>query len=137
MQTTHPDRETVAARLDELVAAYNRQDAAAVVALFADHGVFIDVDGTEHTGHAAIERDHTERFGRSPGSRFEVDIVAIEGAVATATWRRHRAADGSGEHDSWRGVDVIRFDAAGAIVVKSTYAKTTAPANERVADQPG
>jgi uncharacterized protein (TIGR02246 family) len=132
-----PQSQLIRRRLDELVAAYNRQDAAAVVALFAADGRFVDIDGSIHTGPAAIEADHRARFARSPGSWFEVDQVAVAGEVATATWRRHRAGDGTGAHDSWLGVDVIRFDESGAIVLKSTYAKCETPINERVADGRG
>jgi hypothetical protein len=63
--------------------------------------------------------------------------VAIADDIATARWRRHRAADGTGTHDSWLGVDVIRFDDSGSIVLKSTYAKYATPINERVADSGG
>ena len=134
MSPEPPPRDLVAARLDQLVAGYNAEDAPAIVALFAEDGQFVDVDGTVHDGRAAILRDHLDRFARSPGSWFEVDEVGIDGAVAVATWRRHRAGDGSGTHDSWRGVDVIRFDPDGAIRVKSTYAKASGPTYERVPD---
>lgn len=135
MSPAPPPRDVVATHLDRLVAGYNAEDAEAIVALFAEDGRFVDVDGTVHHGRDAIRRDHLARFARSPGSWFEVERVGIDGAVAVATWRRHRAADGSGTHDSWRGVDVIEFDADGAIVVKSTYAKAPAPVHERVPDR--
>ena len=135
MSNDTPSRELIADRLDQLVAGYNAEDAAAIVALFAEDGRFVDVDGTAHQGRNAIVRDHLDRFARSPGSWFEVEHVGIEGTLAVATWRRHRAADGSGAHDSWRGVDVIEFDGDGAIVVKSTYAKTARPMYERVPDR--
>jgi uncharacterized protein (TIGR02246 family) len=137
MDGVPPRSQVIRRRLDELVAAYNRQDAAAVVALFAPDGRFVDIDGSVHTGPAAIEADHRARFARSPGSWFEVDQVAIADDIATATWRRHRAPDGTGAHDSWLGVDVIRFDESGSIVLKSTYAKCAMPVNERVADSGG
>jgi hypothetical protein len=89
---------------------------------------------TAPSGRAAIHRDHLDRFARSPGSWFEVDQVGIDGLVAVATWRRHRAADGSGTHPSWRGVDVIEFGTDGSIVTKSTYAKATGPVYEHVPD---
>lgn len=130
-----PSRDLIAGRLDQLVAAYNAEDATAIVALFAEDGRFVDIDGTAHSGRDAILRDHVDRFARSPGSWFEVELVGIDGLVAVATWRRHRATDGSGTHDSWRGVDVIEFDGDGAIVEKSTYAKTAGPAYERVPDR--
>ena len=38
-------------------------------------------------------------------------------------------------HAAWRGVDVIEFDGDGQIVVKSTYAKSAAPAYEQVPDR--
>ena len=130
-----PSRELVTARLDQLVGGYNAEDADAIVVLFAEDGRFVDVDGPEHHGRDAIRRDHLDRFARSPGSWFEVDQVWIDGSIAVATWRRHRAGDGSGTHESWRGVDVIEFDADGAILVKSTYAKSAGPVHERIPDR--
>jgi uncharacterized protein (TIGR02246 family) len=135
MSDEPPSRELIATRLEQLVAGYNAEDPAAIVALFADDGRFVDIDGTVHHGRDAIHRDHVDRFARSPGSWFEVEHVVIEGAFAVATWRRHRATDGSGTHQSWRGVDMIEFDTDGAIALKSTYAKTSAPTYERVPDR--
>lgn len=134
MSSAPTPRDLVASRLDELVAGYNAEDADAIVALFTDAGRFVDIDGTVHEGRDAIRRDHLERFARSPGSWFEVEAVGIDGRLAVATWRRHRAQDGSGTHPAWRGVDVIEFDADGLIVTKSTYAKAAVPVYERVSD---
>ena len=135
MSSESPPRGLVADRLDRLVAGYNAEDAEAIVAMFAEGGRFVDIDGTVHIGRESILRDHLERFARSPGSWFEVEQVGIDGTIAVATWLRHRAADGSGTHAAWRGVDVIEFDGDGQIVVKSTYAKSAAPAYEQVPDR--
>lgn len=69
------DEATLKALPLVLIAAWNRGDAAAFAAPFADDATFIAFDGTELSGREAIAEFHRTRFAKQlKGTRLEGDV---------------------------------------------------------------
>lgn len=135
-----PDVSTI---LDELTAAFNRNDLDAVMTFFADDALYAPGDGTEHRGRAAIRKAFEPQFTGAFGTmRFDLEDRMIDGNKAMLRWTcRHdlstvrgmpifsrlylRARFGT--RVGWRGLDVFHFDDRGKIVAKYTYANYDRP----------
>ena len=142
-----PSSRSIAARLDDFTAAFNRSDLDAVIAAFADDAEYLPGDGRTHRGRAAIRAAFAPQFGGAFGAmRFDLLDRLIDEPARKATLRWICRHDLSGPHArraapllrwlvrarhgarvGWHGVDVFHFDAAGKITGKYTYANYTRP----------
>jgi uncharacterized protein (TIGR02246 family) len=76
--TTRPaDEEAIRATARDFAAAFNKGDAPAIAAQWAENGECIDADGTTVTGRAAIEQAFAEYFKDHPKAKIEVLIRSI------------------------------------------------------------
>lgn len=129
---------TTRRRLAELtrrfVTAFNDNDLDAVLACFADDGIYDEFNGTRNRGRDAIRAALLPQFtGRYGAMRFIEDdlFVDAEAGKVMASWRC--TLELKGQPTSWRGLDLMYFE-GDALVRKSTYAKARAPLFEEAAD---
>lgn len=75
------------------VAAAERDDAAAVAAMYAEDAVFLGNDGTAYNGRAAIETALAESFKTGSGLTVTEETTETAGDVvyATGQWRQQVA----------------------------------------------
>src|SRR5215510_3382068 len=59
------------------VAAFNRQDAKAIAALWAENGDCIDDSGKRFQGRAEIEKVYAELFRQHPGGKINVIVDSL------------------------------------------------------------
>ena len=77
-------RQAIAAANAEWLPAMQRQDAAAIAAVYADDGVFVAVSGEAVRGRAAVEQFMRDRFassGRVVGGNIVQDGLTRAGAL--------------------------------------------------------
>lgn len=129
---------TTRRRLAELtrrfVTAFNDNDLDAVLACFADDGIYDEFNGTRNRGRDAIRAALLPQFtGRYGTMRFIEDdlFVDAEAGKVMASWRC--TLELKGQPTSWRGLDLMCFE-GDVLVRKSTYAKARAPLFEEAAD---
>ena len=105
------------------VEAFNAEDLDAIMSFFADDGVFVGLDGTEHKGADRVRAALGATLG---GLRFEdQDTFADLGqGKVLAQWRLHITH--KGEPVSWQGLDILHWR-DGELTLKSTYAKARSP----------
>jgi uncharacterized protein (TIGR02246 family) len=78
---------TFAALIDELVTAWQANDAHRASAFFADDGIYHEFGGAAIRGREAI-LEHFQRFFRDgPAWRFEIDRILVEGERAAVAYR--------------------------------------------------
>jgi uncharacterized protein (TIGR02246 family) len=65
-------------RRAEYIAAYNRGDAKAVAAFWAEDATYIDEDGHEYKGRAAIEKLYKKAFEARKGAKLAIHPTAIK-----------------------------------------------------------
>jgi uncharacterized protein (TIGR02246 family) len=88
---TGADESAIRAAIDSYVAAYNRGDAKAVAALWAESGEWISPSGERFQGRQAIQKEMESLFREERGARIEVisptirfvspDVAIEEGTV--------------------------------------------------------
>jgi uncharacterized protein (TIGR02246 family) len=138
---------TIGDVVERFVAGFNDNDLDAVMAFFADDAEYQPGDGSVHRGTAAIRAAFAPQFAGAFGAmRFDVQDRVIDepGRSAALRWvcRHDMSGDRGrsmplwlrlyarlryGERAGWYGVDVFRFDAAGRITGKYTYANYRRP----------
>lgn len=59
------------------VAAFERGDAKAVAALWAEDGDYVDVAGRQLQGRAAIENAFQDFFSENQGTKLRIDVVSL------------------------------------------------------------
>jgi hypothetical protein len=144
-------------RLEQIVDAFGENDLALALSLFGPDASYETVSGAVRRGRAAIERELAPQFRGDYGamvfhlSRLFVDEAAREGAIAwtcthaleaggASSWARSAPRRALrwlyGPRAQWDGVDLFRFDEAGLIVEKRTFAKANVIAFRR-AEQVG
>jgi len=107
--------------------AFNCNDLDAVMAFFADDGVYEEFNGKRNGGktaiRAAFEPQFTGAFGKM---EFLEDDIFVDSATGSAmiSWRCTLTI--KGQPTSWRGLDLLRF-LGERVVSKRTYAKARAP----------
>jgi ketosteroid isomerase-like protein len=107
--------------------AFNRNDLDAVMAFFAEDGIYDEFNGKRNRGKSAIRAAFEPQFSGVFGKMefLEDDIfVDIETGDAMISWRCTLAI--KGKPTSWRGLDLLRF-VDGCVISKRTYAKARAP----------
>jgi hypothetical protein len=121
-----PASTNLLATITELCDGFNSQDTARVVAQFAPTGLFNDLAGTSHIGHAALVSVFDAMFTADPAARYLLDEQVVDAPnKALIVWRKT-----SSTHNGptwWSGLDVLTFDDDGRIRSKSVYAKAVAP----------
>ena len=130
---------TTRRRLAELtrrfVTAFNDNDLDAVLACFADDGVYDEFNGRRNRGKDAIRAALLPQFtGRYGTMRFIDDdlFVDAEAGKVMTSWRC--TLELNGQPTSWRGLDLMYFE-GDALVRKSTYAKAKAPLFEEASHE--
>lgn len=73
------DEAAIRANVAAYVEAYNRQDAAALAALWSDHGIYQNpLSGTEVSGREAIEQEFATVLKEFEDAKLEVSVTSIE-----------------------------------------------------------
>ena len=72
-----PDLEAIRAGSEAFVAAFNKQDAKAVAALWVEDGEYIDDSGHAFVGREAIEKGYAEFFAATPHAKLEIVIDSL------------------------------------------------------------
>lgn len=72
-----PDLLAIRAGAEAFVKAFDRQDAAAVAALWTEDGEYIDETGQAIQGRAQIEMIYAEFFEKNPKARIRINIDAM------------------------------------------------------------
>lgn len=72
-----PDVAAIRAASELFVAAFNKQDAKAVAALWTEDGEYVDDTGRVLVGRAAIEKDYQDFFGTNPGAKIQITIDSV------------------------------------------------------------
>ena len=91
-----PEQKDVYKTLDDLAAAFNKQDAKAIGALYTEAGVYTSVGSGERIqGRAAIEADFAAIFMKQKNARLTIDVdsvrmitadvASVEGTARVAT----------------------------------------------------
>ena len=73
------DEAAIRANVAAYVDAYNRQDAAALAALWSDHGIYQNpLSGTEVSGREAIEQEFATVLKEFKDAKLEVSVTSID-----------------------------------------------------------
>jgi uncharacterized protein (TIGR02246 family) len=121
------DRAHLMDLTNRFVEAFNRNDLDAVMAFFADDGVYDEFNGRRNVGKPAIRAAFTPQFTGAYGEMKFIDedmFVDAEAGKVMASWRCTLSV--KGEPTSWRGLDLMHFK-DDKLVQKLTYAKTKVP----------
>jgi uncharacterized protein (TIGR02246 family) len=60
------------------IAAYNKGDAKAVAAFWTPDATYVDEDGREHKGRAAIEKMYEKVFADNKGAKLAIHVTSIK-----------------------------------------------------------
>ena len=117
---THAELEDLVVRFTD---AFNREDLDAVMAFFADDGVYDEFDGQRRVGKDAIRRAFEPQFRGDFGRmRFVTEDLFVDPDSGKGLIRWLCTTERNGVLRGWRGLDVLHF-ADGKLVEKQTYAK--------------
>ena len=122
------DRDTLASTTADFLAAFNAMDLDGVLGFFATDGVYEEFNGHESKGHDAVRAALKPQFegGFGPMQFIDEDLmIDPDSGKVMASWRC--TLEVKGQPTSWRGLDLLTFDADGKISHKLTYAKTKVP----------
>lgn len=72
-----PDLDAIYAASESFVAAFNKQDATAVAALWTTEGEYLDDTGRVFIGRGEIEKGYQEYFAASPDAKIQVMIDSV------------------------------------------------------------
>ncbi|HEX6643323.1 MAG TPA: nuclear transport factor 2 family protein [Gemmatimonadales bacterium] len=102
-QGIEPDRARLRTALDDLqtfrteyAEAFNRKDAAAVSAMYADDAIVVQADGTMLVGSEAIGKSMATEASSWPHGVIASDTTRVYGSTAVdiGTWTMHEAGGG-------------------------------------------
>jgi uncharacterized protein (TIGR02246 family) len=65
-------------RRDAFIAAYDRGDARAVAAFWTPDATYVDPDGQEHKGRAAIEKMYEKVFADNKGAKLAIHVTEMK-----------------------------------------------------------
>lgn len=124
MTTAAPAARPEDARLQRLVAAYERLSLATLAqleALYAEGATFKD-PFNEVRGRRAIGAIFEHMFRQVHAPRFVVHAALVQGELAFLTWTLHyRRAAGAPRESAIRGATELRFDADGLVALHRDY----------------
>jgi ketosteroid isomerase-like protein len=107
--------------------AFNRDDLDAVMALFAEDGIYDEFNGRRSRGKAAIRAAFEPQFRGDHGRiRFEPEDLFVDEAAGKALIRWTCTVGREGRVLEWRGLDVLHVK-DGLVAEKHTYAKAERP----------
>ena len=72
--------------VDELAAAFNRQDVDALVACFTPAGTYVDTFFGPHAGHAELRAMFARMFREGKAYRWTMDAIVATASRAAAEW---------------------------------------------------
>jgi len=72
-----PEETAVAAKANAFIDAFNKSDAKAIAAQFADDAEWIDDDGHVLSGKDAIEKDLTKMLTEHKGRKLDIDVESV------------------------------------------------------------
>ena len=114
--------------------AFNRNDLDAVMAFFAEDAIYDEFHGAVHRGKAAIREALGAQFRGDFGvMTFHEEDLFVDDRAAKVLAQWLVTLEVKGQPTSWRGLDVVCFD-AGLVREKRTYAKAKVPL---LASRPG
>ena len=117
---THSEFEDLVVRFTD---AFNREDLDAVMAFFADDGLYDEFDGKRSLGKADIRAAFAPQFRGAFGRmRFVTEDLFVDPDSGKALIRWLCTLERDGKTRGWRGLDVIHVR-DGLVVEKHTYAK--------------
>jgi uncharacterized protein (TIGR02246 family) len=61
-------------RREAFIAAYNKGDAKAVAAFWTEDATYVDQDGHEYKGRAAIEKLYEKAFAANKGAKLDINV---------------------------------------------------------------
>lgn len=116
--------------LDDMFAAFNRHDAAAVVALMTDDVVFDTAGGSEvygarHVGRTAVQAAFEAVWTSIPDVRWDEVRHHVGAEHVTTTWI-FRGTRGDGARVEVQGIDLFTFR-DGLVASKSAFRKDRPP----------
>jgi uncharacterized protein (TIGR02246 family) len=81
------DEDAIKARVAEFIALFNKGDAKAVTAFFADDATLVNPAGVKATGHAEIEKViATDSSTILKGAQMEMKVVQFRSAGKDTAW---------------------------------------------------
>ena len=81
------DEDSIKARVAEFITAFNKGDAKATAAFFADDATLVNPLGIKGTGHAEIEKIiATDMATVLKGAQMEMKVVQFRAAGKDAAW---------------------------------------------------
>jgi uncharacterized protein (TIGR02246 family) len=81
------DEDAIKARVAEFITAFNKGDAKALTAFFADDATLVNPLGVKGTGHAEIEKIiATDMATVLKGAQMEMKVVQYRAAGKDAAW---------------------------------------------------
>jgi steroid delta-isomerase-like uncharacterized protein len=114
--------------LRDYVQAFNRHDAKAIAALYAEEAVFIERGEQTSSGAAAIESSYRDHFAAFPDSTTSISrswhwadgviFEYVEGGTNTGTHKIHQP---TGKKVGYIGASVLRFKPNGRVKSDTTY----------------
>lgn len=117
---THAELEDLVVRFTD---AFNREDLDAVMAFFAEDGVYDEFDGARRVGKAEIRRAFEPQFRGDYGRmRFVTEDLFVDPVSGKGLIRWLCTTERDSKVRGWRGLDILVF-AGGRLVEKQTYAK--------------
>ena len=73
-----PEQKEIYKALEDMAAAFNKQDAKAISALYTEAGVYTSVNSGERLqGRAAIEADTASFFAKEKNARLTIDVDSV------------------------------------------------------------
>ena len=72
-----PDLDAIRAGSEAFVAAFNKQDAKAVAALWTEEGEYVDDTGHVFAGRDAIGKEYEQFFAENPGAKMRINISSL------------------------------------------------------------
>ncbi len=117
---THAELEDLVVRFTE---AFNLEDLDAVMAFFADEGIYDEFDGTRSVGKVEIRRAFEPQFRGDFGRmRFATEDLFVDPVTGKGLISWLCTTERNGVVRGWRGLDILVFE-GGKVVEKHTYAK--------------
>lgn len=114
--------------LRSYVHAFNRHDAKAIAALYAEDAVFVERGEFVSAGGGSIDANYREHFEAFPDATTSItrswhrgDAVVFEYVEGGTHTGRHRAHQPTGKKVGYVGASVLRFNPEGLVKSDTTY----------------
>jgi len=116
-ERTAPDRTADKKALEAVMEAYmmgfNKGDAKATAASYAQNADFLDATGHLHKGREAIEKRNAELLSQNPGMRLKVTVTSVRFlrqnvGITDGTWTYENSPKGYAKEGLYTNVSVKR-----------------------------